>query len=159
MTELAGDWFLVAYRPTADLLSGRCVIATGHPEVNHADFLLAMALYALAREYEVPRRPIEPGRPVAGVAGDDQMQYYCLTVQAGRKLTVTLTDLDANCDLYLRAGLPPTFSKNDLKSVDYDSADERVTVSSTRAATYFLGVHGNHNRLNGARYTLTVSVD
>ena len=32
MAELEGDWFLVAYKPADNLLSGRCVISTGHPE-------------------------------------------------------------------------------------------------------------------------------
>lgn len=159
LTELAGDWFLVSYQPKDDLLCGRCVIVTGHPEVYHADFLMAMAEYAVDRQYQVPRRPIEPSKPLEGVSGDDQMQYYWLTVEAGRKLTATLTGLDENCDLYLRAGLPPTFKNHDLKSTGEKTADERLTVAATKAGVYFLGVHGNHTVLNGARYTLTVSVE
>ena len=159
MPEVIGDWFLIAYRPKDNPLSGRCVMATGHPEVSHGDFLLAMALYALAHDYEVPRRTIEPGKPVEEISGDDQMQYYCLTVEARKKMTVTLTGMDENCDLYLRAALPPTFLKNDMKSANGKTADERLVVASTRSTTYFLGVHGKHAVLNGAKYTLTVTVE
>ena len=159
MPELQDDWFLIAYKPKDNLLSGRCVITTGHPEVNHGDFLRAMAAYALDHEYEVPRRMIQAGQGVAGVSGDDQMQYYCCKVEAGRKLTATLTGLDENCDLYLRADLPPTFRKHDQKSTHGGTADERITVSPTRAGTYFLGIHGKHSVLNGAKYILNVAVE
>jgi len=159
MPELEGDWFLVSYRPKDNLLSGRCVIATGHPEVYHRDFLLAMALYALDHEYEVPRRPIELGKPVGGVSGDDQMQYYCFTAEAGRKLTVALSGMDGNCDLYLRGGLPPTFQTCDAKSASAGSVDERIGVALTRSGTYFVGIHGRHEVQNGVKYTLTVIVE
>jgi len=159
LTELADDWFCIAYKPADNLLCGRCVIATGHPEVDHTDFLLAMAQYAVARDYEVPKRPIEPGKPVENLSGDEQVQYYCITPEADRKLTVTLTALDDNCDLYLRANLPPPLRKAALRSTNPKTADERITLPKTRAVTYFIAVHGKHSRLNGAHYTLTVNVE
>ena len=159
MPEIVGDWFCIAYKPSDDGLCGRCVMATAHPEVRHKDFLLAMAEYAVARPYEVPRRTVEPGKPIEAVAGDDQVQYYCLKAEAGRKMTVSLTGMDENCDLYVRRGLPPTFRRSEAKSVGDKSADELVTVSRTRAGEYFLGVHGRHGVPNGARYTLTVTVE
>jgi len=159
LTELAGDWFCVSYKAKDNLLGGRCVIATGHPEVGHVAFLQAMADYAVDHEYEVTVKPLESGKPVEAVAGDDQVQYYSLAVEAGRKLTVTLTGLDENCDLYLRAGLPPTFKKHDLKSTADKTADEKLVVAATKAGTYYFGVHGRHAVLNGAKYTLTATVE
>ena len=104
-------------------------------------------------------KPLESGKPVEAVAGDDQVQYYSLAIEAGRKLTVTLTGLDENCDLYLRAGLPPTFKKPDLKSTADKTADEQLVVAATKAGTYYFGVHGRHAVLNGAKYTLTATVE
>ena len=118
-----------------------------------------MARYAVARDYEVPRRLIVPGKPVQGVSGDGQVQYYCVTPKAGRKMTVKLTNLTENCDLYLRSDLPPKFTKNNAKSVSPGTAGESISVPATRAVTYFISVHGNHTRLNGAKYTLTVQVE
>jgi len=159
MPELVGDWFCIAYRPKDNGRSGRCVIATGHPEVNHKDFLLAMAQYAVYHDYEVPRNMIESGKPIEAVAGDQQMQYYCLPVEQGKKLTVTLTGMTENCDLYVRHDLPPTFRKSDAKSTRGKTADETVIIAKTKAGDYFLGVHGQHAVLNGASYTLTATVE
>lgn len=159
LTELAGDWFCVSYKAKDNLLGGRCVIATGHPEVGHASFLQAMADYAVDHEYEVTVKPLEAGKPVDAVAGDDQVQYYSLAVESGRKLTVTLTGLGDNCDLYLRAGLPPTFKRHDLKSTGDKKTDEKLAVATTKAGTYYFGVHGRHAVLNGAKYTLTATVE
>jgi hypothetical protein len=159
LTELAGDWFCVSYKAKDNLLGGRCVIATGHPEVGHASFLQAMADYAVDHEYEVTVKPLEAGKPVDAVAGDDQVQYYSLAVESGRKLTVTLTGLGDNCDLYLRAGLPPTFKRHDLKSTGDKKTDEKLAVAATKAGTYYFGVHGRHAVLNGAKYTLTATVE
>jgi hypothetical protein len=159
LTELADDWFCVAYRPKDNLLSGRLVITTGHPESRHVDFLMAMAVYALDHDYEVPRRTIEPAKPVEAVSGDDQMQYYCLTVEAGRRLTVTLTGLGENCDLYIRAGLPPTLKRSDAKATRNGKDDESITIADTKASEYFIGVHGRHSVLNGANYTLTATIE
>ncbi len=159
MPELPGNWFLIAYRPKDNPLAGRCVITTGHPEVNHPAFLLAMATYALDHEYEVTTHVIQPGQPVQGVSGDDQVQYFSVKVDAGKKLTITLTGLDENCDLYLRENLPPTFAKHDDQSTNTGLTDERIIVPATHAATYFIAVHGKHAVLNGAKYSLNVAVE
>jgi hypothetical protein len=63
--------------------------------------------------------------------------------------------LDDNCDLYLRAGLPPTFRLHDQKSVRPGAADEGLTVPRARKAVYYVAVHGRHSAANGASYTLT----
>lgn len=159
MTELVGDWFCVAYRPATDGLCGRCVIATGHPEVAHPDFLMAMAQYAVYHDYVVPRKDVEPGKTVEAVVGDDQMQYYCVKVDEGKKLTAKLTGMDENCDLYVRFGLPPSFRKSDAKGTRPKKTDETITVARTKVGDYFLGVHGKHDVLNGVKYTLTVTVE
>jgi len=159
MNELLGDWFCIAYRPSDNGLCGRCVISTGHPEVAHKDFLMAMALYAVRHDYEVPSNEIQPGKPVEAISGDDQVQYYCINVDEGKKLVAKLTGMDENCDLYVRFGLPPTFNRNDARGVRTKKADETATVASTKAGDYFIGIHGKHTVLNGTKYTLTVTVE
>ena len=160
MPEIVGAWFLIAYRPKADGLCGRCVIATGHPEAAHKEFLQAMCEYALARDYEVPRHPVKPGETVAGVVGDNQMQYYCVeAVPAAKTFTATLTGLSDNCDLYVRYQLPPMFAKRDAASKKAKTTDEQVSFVVTKPGEYWLGVHGAHQVLNGAKYELKVTVE
>jgi len=157
--EIIDTWFCIAYRPKDNGLSGRCVIATGHPEARHERFLEAMCDYALQHDYEVPRKPIKPEEKISAVVGDNQMHYYCLSdVPAGKKLSVSLTGLSENCDLYLRFNLPPLFGKKDAASKKAKVADEAVTISATKAGEYWIGVHGNHQKANGAQYELQVSI-
>lgn len=106
------------------------------------------------REYEVRCRPLERGKALEGVSGDDQVQYFHLAPKERAAFRVTLSGMDDNCDLYLRAGLPPTFRIHDAKSVRAGTADEALTMPRARSATYYLAVHGRHGALNGARYTL-----
>lgn len=165
MPELIDDTFLVAYKSSTNLQGGRAVMTTGHPEVHHPDFLLAMARYAVDREYEVPRRALTPGKPVQAVAGDGQMQYWSVELPAGKTLTVTLEGMEENCDLYLRADLPPTFKLHDVASTNAGRADETASVNfstlvaTDATATWFIGVHGRHIVLNGARFTLTARLE
>lgn len=155
MPELEGDWFLVAYRDADNPLGGRCVIATGHPEVNHRDYLLEMALYAVDHEIETPVSRIEFGRTVVGLIGDEQLHYYRLEVPAAGRLTIELTGLAENCDVYLRAGLPPTPARHDARSEAPGAGDERIVHSTLRGGTWYVAVYGRHGALNGARYVLT----
>lgn len=154
MPELEGDWFLVAYRAADNPFGGRCVIATGHPEVNHRDYLLEMALYAVDHEIETLVRPIEFDRPVVGLIGDEQLHYYRLEAPAAGRLTLELTGLAENCDVYLRAGLPPTPARYDAKSEAPGTGNERIIHSTPRGGPWYVAVYGRHGALNGARYAL-----
>jgi hypothetical protein len=159
MPEIVGSWFLIAYRPKDNGLSGRLVACTGHPEDAHQEFLQAMCEYAIAHDYEVPRRPVKSGESVEGIVGDNQMHYYNIEdVPAGGKLTVTLTGMSDNCDLYLRQTLPPTFAKRGFASKKTKTADELINVGMTKPGEYWIGVHGAHQTLNGAKYELKVTV-
>lgn len=160
MPQIVGSWFCIAYRPAGHTQSGRVVITTGHPESKHKEFLAAMAAYALDHEYLVPRRALTPGTPATGICGEDQVQYWTIAApEAGKKLTVTLTGLDDNCDLLVRRGLPPSLRKSDAKSAKPKNADEKATLPSTRAEEYWVGVIGRHQRAAGANYTLTATVE
>ena len=159
MPEIVGKTFAIAYRPAGQTASGRLIITTGHPEAGHRDFLAAMARYALDHEYAVPRRELAPGAEVAGLCGEDQVQYWTLKVPEGSKLSVRLSGLDGNCDLLLRRGLPPTFRKSDGKSVKKGTADEQVAVAATKAEDYWIAVCGRHLMPGGAAYKLTAVLE
>ncbi len=159
MPELEGDTFLAAYRAAGHPAGGRCVIATGHPEIGRPDFLLAMALYAADHAVETPIRPLELGRPAVGIIGDDQLQYYRVSPPAAGRLRVALAGLDADCDLYLRAGLPPTPRRFDAKSAAPGLAEERIEHAALRGGAVYIAVHGRHALRNGARYALIARWD
>lgn len=156
MPELANDWFLVSYKPADRPMSGRCVIATGHPEVRHRDFLAAMALYAVDHEIEIPCRPLKPGDSVEATLGDDQLHFYRLAPPRGARVRLVLAGLSDACDLYVRRGLPPTPRRHDYKAVAPGKDPKQLVFFAPDTGPYFIAVHGAHNRLNGVRYTLAV---
>ncbi len=158
MPALAGRCFSLAYRPAGINQSGRLVISSGHPEAHHREFLAAMAQYAIDHEYAVPRRPLVVEQPATAVCGEDQMHYWSISVPAGKKLTVTLEALGANCDLYVRAKLPPTLKKSDGRSARARTADEQVVIASTKEDEYWIGVLGRHLDPAGANYQLKATI-
>lgn len=160
MPEIVGNWFCVAYRDSKNPQSGRLVITTGHPEVAHPQFLQAMADYACDHLYSVPKVMVELGNPLEAKSGDWQLQYYCVDAgEGGKKMTVTLTGLEDNCDIYVNHELPPTFKKCDTKSTQNGKTDEKALILKTQPGVYYIGVYGRHNLLNGAAYTLTVTME
>lgn len=159
MPEIVGSSFAIAYRPAGQTPSGRLLISTGHPESGHRTFLEAMARYALDHEYAVPRRALEPGTAAEGVCGEDQVQYWTVAAPEGKRLTVRLEGLGANCDLYVRRSLPPTFRKSDGKSTKARLVDEQVVINATRADDYWIGIAGRHADPAGAAYKLTAVLE
>lgn len=159
LSELEGDWFLVAYRPADNPRSGRCVIATGHPEVNHREYLLAMALYAVDHEMETPVHDLKSDIPVTRIIGDEQLHFFRLQLPRGGLIRIEMSGLTENCDVYLREGLPPTPWRYDAKSETPELGAERIVHSALRGGPWFVAVYGRHEALRGARYTLTVRWD
>ena len=156
MPEIEGDWFLVAYRPVDRPMNGRCVIATGHPEANHREFLTAMALYAMDHEMETPCRSLRTGESVEATIGDEQMHYYLLDAPAGGWVRLALAGLSENCDLYVRRERPPTTWRYDFKSASSGIVSDSIAFVAAMPGPYFVAVHGAHDCLNGVRYTLAV---
>lgn len=149
MPEIIGDWSLVAYRPKNNPRSGRLVLCTGHPEVNNPDFLDAMADYAINHSYGVAATPIRPGETSSAVIGDHQLHYYRFDSDGG-ELKIKLEGEGAgHCRVLLRRGLPPTFNDTHSGRLEFP----------TEPDTYFIGVYGEHDVLNGLPYRLSLVSD
>ena len=119
----------------------------------------AMAASAMTARYSLPRRPLPSGAAINNVSGDKQWQYYEINVPDGAEsLTVELTDLDGNCDLYIRRGRLPSDKENDRSSKRSGRSDETIAIKQPKPAVYFIGVYGNHDVLNGVKYRLTATV-
>lgn len=160
---MEGNCALMAYWPSYG--AGRLVVCPAHPEAKEASFLLLMCEYSLRHKYALPRNPIQPGTPVKGVCGDHQNQYYEIKVPEGAKrIDVTLTELDGECELFAKFGEPPP-PKNDpiLPGVPpgkrAKKSDKKATVSVSKPGVCFILIHGSHDIPSGANYTLTATID
>ena len=157
-TELEGKHWLVAYLPADQPASGRVVLCSAHPEANHPDVFRAMQEYAIARPYVVPRNLVKGTKPLKGVSGDRQLQYYCVPAVAGKKMTVTLSSDEGRCSLFVRHDLPPLFDVNDGAATEAGVAEKKVEIKPTKKGDYHIGVYGDHDDVRGVPYTLTVKM-
>lgn len=157
-TELEGKQWLVSYLPADQPASGRVVLCSGHPEANHTNVFRAMQEYAIARPYAVPRNLVKGTKPLKGVSGDRQLQYYCVPAVAGKKMTVKLSSDGGRCSLFVRHDLPPLFDVNDGAAIEAGVAEKTVEINPTKKGDYYIGVYGDHDDVRGAAYTLTVKM-
>ncbi len=157
-TELEGKQWLVAYLPADQPASGRVVLCSAHPEANHPDVFRAMQEYAIARPYAVPRNLVKGTKPLKGVSGDRQLQYYCVPAVAGKKMTVKLSSDEGRCSLFVRHDLPPLFEVNDGAATEAGVAEKMVEIKPTKKGDYYIGVYGDHDEVRGVPYTLSVKM-
>jgi hypothetical protein len=159
-----GRCALMAYSPPG-YGGGKLVVTPAHPEGSDQSFLRLMCDYAMRHGYALRRRRIQPGKPVEAVCGDRQNQYYeILLAKRARRLEVRLTKMNGRCELMVRHGEPPRYRSAGATVVRRAPAraasrDKRKSIPYPNTGVYFILVHGNHSMLNGARYTLSVSVE
>jgi hypothetical protein len=156
MRELEGKEALLSYLPADKPTHGRIILCSGHPEMNHAEFLQAMQEYAIGHRYAVPRNLVKGTRPLKGVSGDKQLHYYCVPAAAGKRMIVTLSDARGCCSLFVRHDLPPTFDGNDGEATEPGVTEKTVEIAPTQKGDYYIGVYGDHDVVRGVDYTLTV---
>ena len=95
------------------------------------------------------------GVGVAGSVTQGSYKYYYITVPSGAtQLTVTLTGLSADVDLYTKSGAKPTTSSYTGKSENGGTTSETVTHSSPTAGTWYFGAYG----YAAGSYTITATV-
>lgn len=92
--------------------------------------------------------PLLQGTPAHGVvARDDWVFYSFRTAAADTAVTLRLSELSSDIDLYVRAGAKPTGHVGnggiyDGYSAAGGSASESVTLANDGATTWYVGVHG-----------------
>ncbi|MGB9693353.1 MAG: PKD domain-containing protein [Fervidobacterium sp.] len=95
-------------------------------------------------------RPLTSGTAVSGSVSLNQWKYYSISVNKLDKLTVTLTNLSSNVDLYLKvpsngsAAAHPTTNSYSYSSTNSGTTNETISVflSPSSYGTASIGVYG-----------------
>lgn len=95
------------------------------------------------------------GQTVSGSVGTGGWTYYRIVPTSGATgITVTLTGLSNNVDLYLGVGSPPTLNSYDCRSSLAGTANESCSLSLTSTTTVYIGAYG----YQGGSYTLDATL-
>ncbi|HPR63624.1 MAG TPA: pre-peptidase C-terminal domain-containing protein [Thermoanaerobaculia bacterium] len=83
------------------------------------------------------------GVAVGGSVSQGAYKYYYITVPSGAtSLTVDLTGLSADVDLYTKFNAKPTTSSYDGRSWNGGTTSEQIVQTSPTAGTWWIGVYG-----------------
>lgn len=86
---------------------------------------------------------IQSASPVSASVLLREMKYFAIKSSAiHTSLSVTLTDLTADIDLYVRAGGRPSFAVKDGYSENTGTSNEVVTVANAGETVWYIGVYG-----------------
>lgn len=110
-----------------------------------------------------PAEPATIGSPVSATIAPstgypDNARYYCFEVSASGDITVTVTDLTADGDLYVGFGSIGSVQgadQGEWRSDQFGTADESVTIPGAAVGTYYVEVVDFEGQ--GLDFTLTVT--
>ncbi len=164
LPALHGYYNILAYKK--DKKTGRLVLVCSHPEGyksgERRDLMAAILSYALDGAGAPPplKGTLEKGKAIsmksaAQKVGDGQYHYWTFTLtSAASKISVRLDGLTSPVDIYLKQGGRPTRLVHDQSSADAGTLPRTITLQAPGPGTWVVGVHGAHQVLNGAAYTL-----
>jgi len=153
--------------------TGRMVVTGSHPEwpwpddpdddTDEKELMKAIFKYALdgvggpsAKETLMNGAPLIMNSDIEKV-GDNQFHYYKIDLPAGKilnNLYIILSENSANNDLYVKRGAYPTLKDADYQSTNNGNNDDFITIHNPSGGVWYIGVHGNHDILNGSAYTI-----
>ena len=78
----------------------------------------------------------------SGSVSQGSWKYYKISASSGSTVTVTLTGLSNDVDLYIKKGSQPTRNNNDTYSYEYGTTSESATLTISSSTTVYIGVYG-----------------
>jgi len=100
---------------------------------------------------------ISSGETLEGIADKENYKYYKIDVLAGETVSVKLHDMDADGDLFVRAGIGASKNSFDCKSANGGQSDESCTLTLTEDATIYIAVYA-YKCINNVQHKITVTV-
>ncbi len=166
-TALHGWYNMLAYKPDEE--SGRVVVICSHPEGSESgeklDLTAAIIQYALdgLGEPWPEKGALANGEPIevnggGELLGDLQYHYWTVDLPAGtERATFTLDGLSEDCDLFASQGERPDRLSYGRSSTAAGFAEEIIELDEPEPGTWYLGVYGAHDVLDGVEYELTAT--
>ena len=164
-SALHGYYNIMAYKGSDE--SGRVVVTCSHPEGHSSgerlDLTSAILQYALdglgtpwAEKGMITRDQHIGMEQDDERIGDGQLHYWRLELpQRTEAATITLSDLDADCDLYAAYDRWPSPSDHDYASERGGTQDDLLVLDAPQGGTWYVAVYGTHEVLDGSAYTIT----
>jgi len=116
--------------------------------------LLAFTTFSIADDVT----KLEVGESKFGIANKHTYSYYKVNAEKGDRVTITLHDMDADGDLYVRMGAVATRDKWDYKSKNSKLNDEESTFTLSQDNTIYISVYAN-KCINTVEHTITVNIN
>ncbi len=159
-----GYYNMLVYKGSDEM--GRVVVICSHPEGHddgeQLDLTSAIIQHALdgmgtpwAEKGNIGRdRTIGMEQPEEKL-GDGQYHHWELELpRNSMQLEIRLTELEADCDLYLSRSEWPDRTQHDHASENTDTQDESITLDAPEGGLWYVAVYGDHDLLAGSAYDL-----
>jgi len=117
-------------------------------------FLLALTTFSIADDITT----LESGEEKFGIATKHTYSYYKINAEKGDKVTITVDNMDADGDLYVRMGSVATRDKWDYKSKNSNLNDEESTFTLSDDDTIYISVYAN-KCINTVEHTVMVDIN
>jgi len=94
---------------------------------------------------------------ISGSVADRDMVYYKVHANASEKLTINLTNIKGDPDVYVKVGERPTTNDYDQSSENSPNVNENIEITPDEENDVYIGIYGYVNGYLNADYTLAVS--
>lgn len=164
----AGSSYLLEYRPTPE--SGLIAVQPSHPEYgrreSHLALNAAILSYAASGSQVAPKvkGKLVSGEPIAMVGATEKVgekQYHLFQFdvpERSQRLTVTLSGLSGNADLYLQHEGFANERSFRVASEQLGMTTEEIEIDLPDSGVWYVGIRGTHSIANGAEYTITATI-
>jgi len=85
---------------------------------------------------------LSSGVSKSGSVNEGAWKYYTISASAGSTVTVNMTGLSSDVDLYVKKGSQPTTNSYDERPYDGGTTSESATVTVSSSTTVYIGVQG-----------------
>jgi peptidoglycan/xylan/chitin deacetylase (PgdA/CDA1 family) len=100
--------------------------------------------------------PLDLNGNATGTVTDREMNYYKITASAFSTVTVNLSNVNGDPDLYIKSGEIPTINNFDKSSENSPNVNEDIKITLNVNEDIYIGVYGYPNGFLNAKYSLSV---
>ena len=87
-------------------------------------------------------RTVRSGQTISASVARDSIKYYKIDANNGDKITATISDLNADADIYIKKGEKPTTSSYDCKSTNGGTHSDSCSINTVGNQVVYIGVSG-----------------
>jgi len=105
-------------------------------------FLIRLILLIFISQFSYATTTLTSGVSQSSSVSNGYWRYYKITANSGATVTVDMTGLSSDIDLYVKKGSQPTLSSYDARPYYGGTTSESATVTIDSSTTVYIGVYG-----------------